>query len=78
MPAARVFIDRQLAGPYGSARRPSTCGRRSRTARRSRASSRPLTPAQRYRKGLAALDKYCRETFAGKSFAELSDAQKDE
>jgi gluconate 2-dehydrogenase gamma chain len=36
-----------------------------------------LTPAQRYRKGLAALDKYCRDAFAGKTFAQLGDEQKD-
>jgi gluconate 2-dehydrogenase gamma chain len=37
----------------------------------------PLTPAARYRQGLAALDKYCRASFAGKAFAQLSDEQKD-
>lgn len=71
-----VFIDRQLTGPYGSARAlymrppfhegPPTQGPQS-----------PLTPAQRYRQSLAALDKYCRDAFAGKPFAQLTDEQKD-
>src|SRR5262249_39772669 len=37
----------------------------------------PLTPAARYRQGLAALDKYCRSKYAGKSFAQLPDSEKD-
>ena len=72
-----VFIDRQLAGPYGSARglymRPPFMDGAPNQGEQS-----PLTPAQRYRQGLAALDKYCRGAFAGKSFAQLSDTQKDQ
>jgi gluconate 2-dehydrogenase gamma chain len=71
-----VFIDRQLAGPYGSARglymRPPF-----QDGTRQQGQQSPLTPAQRYRQGLAALDKYCRQAFAGKPFAALADAQKD-
>jgi gluconate 2-dehydrogenase gamma chain len=37
----------------------------------------PLTPAARYRQGLAGLDKYCRSKYAGKSFAQLPDSEKD-
>ncbi len=37
----------------------------------------PVTPAEQYRQSLAALDKYCRATYAGKPFAELPDDQKD-
>jgi gluconate 2-dehydrogenase gamma chain len=71
-----VFIDRQLAGPYGSheglyMRGPFAEG----TPEQGLQS--PMTPAQRYRQSLAALDKYCRATYAGKPFAELSDDQKD-
>jgi len=71
-----VFIDRQLAGPYGSAqglymRPPFMDG----TAQQGAQS--PLTPAQRYRQALAELDKYCRDAYVGKSFAELTDDQKD-
>jgi len=71
-----VFIDRQLAGPYGSARglymRPPFMDGAPNQGQQS-----PLTPAARYRQGLAALDKYCRATFAGKPFAQLADEQKD-
>jgi len=71
-----VFIDRQLAGPYGSAlalymRPPFQDGTPQQGPQT------PFTPAQRYRQSLAALDKHCRATFAGKPFAQLSDEQKD-
>jgi len=72
-----VFIDRQLAGPYGSddglyMRGPFAEG----TPEQGLQS--PVTPAERYRQSLSALDKYCRATYAGTPFARLSDAQKDE
>jgi gluconate 2-dehydrogenase gamma chain len=35
-------------------------------------------PAATYRKALAALDRYCRSTYRGKLFPDLSDEQKDE
>lgn len=71
-----VFIDRQLAGPYGSAewlymRGPFAEG----TPQQGDQS--PLTPAARYREALAALDKYCRSTFSGRPFTQLSDNEKD-
>src|SRR5208337_1266094 len=71
-----VFIDRQLAGPYGSAeglymRGPFADG----TPQQGDQS--PLTPAARYRQALAALDKHCRATYAGKSFAQIPDNEKD-
>jgi gluconate 2-dehydrogenase gamma chain len=71
-----VFIDRQLAGPYGQARGlymrpPFPKG----TPEQGMQSS--MTPAEQYRAALAALDKHCRGTQSGKPFAELSDAQKD-
>jgi gluconate 2-dehydrogenase gamma chain len=71
-----VFIDRQLAGPYGSAERwymrgPFADG----TPQQGNQS--PLTPAARYRQGLAALDKHCRTAYAGKPFAQLADNDKD-
>jgi gluconate 2-dehydrogenase gamma chain len=72
-----VFIDRQLAGPYGSSRglymRPPF-----RDGTLQQGPQSPLSPAARYRQGLAALDKYCRRAFAGKPFAQLTDQQKDE
>src|SRR5690348_397297 len=71
-----VFIDRQLAGPYGGAeglymRGPFADG----TPQQGDQS--PLTPAARYRQGLAALDKHCRATYAGKSFIQIPDDEKD-
>src|SRR5215813_4396994 len=71
-----VFIDRQLAGPYGTAeelymRGPFADG----TPQQGNQS--PLTPAVRYRTALAALDKYCRTTYAGKSFTQIPDTEKD-
>ena len=71
-----VFIDRQLAGPYGSAeglymRGPFVDGIPQ------QGDQSPLTPAVRYRKALAALDKYCRITYAGRSFAQIPDNEKD-
>src|SRR5579875_866136 len=72
-----VYIDAQLAGPFGNARglymRPPFQDGTPQQGNQS-----PLTPAQRYRQTLAALDKYCRSAFAGKTFAELSDDQKDQ
>ena len=71
-----VFIDRQLAGPYGRSqglymRPPFMDGTKEQGPQS------PLTPGQRYRQSLAALDKYCRATFAGKGFVDLTDDQKD-
>jgi gluconate 2-dehydrogenase gamma chain len=71
-----VFIDRQLAGPYGSyeglyMRGPFADG----TPEQGLQS--PMTPAERYRQSLAAFYKYCRANYAGKPFAELPDDQKD-
>jgi len=71
-----VFIDRQLAGSYGSARGlymsppflPATP---------EQGLQAPSTPAQLYRRMLAALDAHCRSTYAGKTFAQLPDAEKD-
>jgi len=71
-----VFIDRQLAGPYGS----SAGQYRSAPFQQGATSQGPqgeATPAELYRKALAALDKYCRGKFGGKDFAHLSDADKD-
>jgi gluconate 2-dehydrogenase gamma chain len=71
-----VYIDRQLAGSYGSSRglymRPPFMD-----GTPEQGSQSPLTPAMRYRRALAALNKYCRGAYAGKSFAELPDEQKD-
>jgi gluconate 2-dehydrogenase gamma chain len=71
-----VFVDRQLAGPYGAQdglylRPPFLKGG---------ANQGPQSqggPRQEYRDGLAALDRACRMKFAGKTFADLADDDKD-
>ena len=72
-----VYIDRQLAGPYGSSAalymRPPF-----REGTKSQGMQSPLTPAGRYREALAALDAHCRAGFAGKVFAEIPPARQDE
>jgi gluconate 2-dehydrogenase gamma chain len=71
-----VFIDRQLAGPYGRQEglytRPPFLKGIKEQGPQSEAG-----PAQAYRTALAALDAYCRSNFGGKRFAELADADKD-
>jgi gluconate 2-dehydrogenase gamma chain len=71
-----VFIDRQLAGPYGRQdglyTSPPFLPGIPQQGPQSKAG-----PAQQYRAGLAALDRYCQSKY-GKAFAELSDADKDE
>jgi gluconate 2-dehydrogenase gamma chain len=71
-----VFIDRQLAGPYGRAeghynRPPFMHGGKNQGPQRAGG------PTKTYRDGLAALDRYCRGQH-GKPFADLSDDVKDE
>lgn len=72
-----VFIDRQLAGPYGSAasqymRPPFAEGTKQQGIQS------PVTPAARYRDALAALDGHCRAGFAGKRFWQLDAVRQDE
>jgi gluconate 2-dehydrogenase gamma chain len=72
-----VFIDRQLAGSFGDSRRlymrlPFANGTPSQGPQS------PIVPKERYRTSLAALDTYCKTTFAGKSFAALDTAQQDQ
>jgi gluconate 2-dehydrogenase gamma chain len=71
-----VFIDRQLVGPYGSAQGLYTRGPFTEGTPEQGLQS-PVTPAERYRQSLAALDKYCRATYAGTPFGRLSDDDKD-
>src|SRR5215475_1335829 len=71
-----VFIDRQLAGPYGRqeglyVRPPFQVGAKNQGHQSHKG------PAQEYREGLAAFDSACRAMYGGKSFAELSAADKD-
>lgn len=72
-----VFIDRQLAGPQGRFESRYMSGPFQKGTKEQGPQS-PVTPAQQYRKALAALDTACRGKFGGKAFAELSDDQKDD
>ena len=72
-----VFIDRQLAGSYGRNENLYMMGPFQQGTKQQGPQS-PLTAAQQYRKALAALDDACRNKYGGKSFADLSDEQKDE
>ncbi|HET9390933.1 MAG TPA: gluconate 2-dehydrogenase subunit 3 family protein [Steroidobacteraceae bacterium] len=72
-----VYLDRQLAGPYGRfaglyTRPPFNKGIKQQGPQSSQ------TPAELYRKALAALDHYCRAGRDGKPFAELSSDRQDE
>jgi gluconate 2-dehydrogenase gamma chain len=71
-----VFVDRQLAGPYGHREghynRPPFMHGTKQQGEQGEAG-----PAQQYRKALAALDQHCQSKFSGKAFAELPDGDKD-
>jgi gluconate 2-dehydrogenase gamma chain len=71
-----VFVDRQLAGPYGRQeglylRPPFRAGLPTQGIQSE------AGPAQKYREGLAALDRTCKSNYAGKAFAELSENDMD-
>jgi gluconate 2-dehydrogenase gamma chain len=72
-----VFVDRQLAGPYGRFDGYYLSGPFHKGTKEQGPQS-SVTPAQQYRTALAALDDACRSKFGDKAFAELTDAQKDE
>jgi gluconate 2-dehydrogenase gamma chain len=72
-----VFIDRQLAGPYGRSeghytQPPFMPGTKQQGAQSEHG------PAATYRTALAALDRYCQSKYQGKRFPDLSDAERDE
>ncbi|WP_149538531.1 gluconate 2-dehydrogenase subunit 3 family protein [Siccirubricoccus phaeus] len=71
-----VFLDRQLAGPYGSSewlymRGPFARG----TPQQGLQEERP--PAVLYRQSLAAIAAHCRARFGGRAFAGLTAAEQD-
>ena len=71
-----VFVDRQLAGPYGRQdglylSPPFANGAPNQGAQTE------IGPAQKYREGLAALDQACRSRHLGKSFADLSEDEQN-
>jgi gluconate 2-dehydrogenase gamma chain len=70
-----VYIDRQLAGPYGSFEGLYMSGPFEHGTPQQGPQS-PITPKQHYRQALAALDKHCRDSL-GAPFAQLADARKD-
>jgi gluconate 2-dehydrogenase gamma chain len=72
-----VFIDRQLAGPYGRNEAFYMIGPFQQGTKQQGPQS-ALTIAQQYRKALAAFDAACRQKFSSKTFAGLSDAEKDD
>jgi gluconate 2-dehydrogenase gamma chain len=72
-----IFIDRQLAGPYGRFDGYYMSGPFQEGTKQQGPQS-AVTPAQQYRKALAALDNACHAKFANRGFADLSDDQKDE
>ncbi len=72
-----TYIDAQLAGAYGSSRglymRPPF-----QDGIKEQGPQSPLTPAERYRQALRALDNYCKDKFAGKAFRGIPDDRKYE
>jgi gluconate 2-dehydrogenase gamma chain len=72
-----VYIDRQLAGPYGRSDGFYMSGPFQHGTKQQGPQS-ASNPTQDYRKGLAALNKACQDKYGGRAFAELSDQQKDE
>ncbi len=72
-----VFIDRQLASPYGVHDGLYMEGPFSDNPLPTQGLQSPLVPRVQYRQGLAALASYCRATFSNRAFPDLSDEEKD-
>jgi gluconate 2-dehydrogenase gamma chain len=72
-----VFIDRQLKGPYGSAVGLYKLGPFTKGTKEQGPQS-PMTPAELYRKSLAALAQYCKANEGGKTFDQLSVERQDD
>lgn len=73
-----LFIDRQLAGPYGGHEWLYMQGPFPNDPLPSQGLQSSLTPRQQYREGLAALAAYCRATYAGKLFQQLGAEDQDQ
>lgn len=71
-----VYIDRQLAGPYGVSEGLYTTGP-FHAGTKEQGPQSPSLPGDHYRKALAALDEHSRKSQNGKRFVELGDADKD-
>jgi gluconate 2-dehydrogenase gamma chain len=72
-----IFIDRQLAGPFGVNEGLYNEGPFAEHPLPSQGLQSPLNPREQYRKGLAALAEYCRSNFSGRKFEQLSAAEQD-
>jgi len=73
-----VFIDRQLAGPFGTNEGLYMQGPFPPNPLPTQGLQSPLSPREQYRQGLAALTAYCRQKFGGRGFPELSAAEQDQ
>jgi gluconate 2-dehydrogenase gamma chain len=71
-----VFIDRQLAGPYGHFEGLYVAGP-FHDGTKEQGPQSPINPRDHYRKALSALDAYCRAAHDGTGFADIHDADKD-
>lgn len=71
-----VFLDRQLAGPYGRADSWYMEGPW-KEGSKSQGYQSQLSPAQLYRTAIKNIDEHCRQQFAGKAFSALSPDQQD-
>jgi gluconate 2-dehydrogenase gamma chain len=72
-----VFIDKQMAGEFGKASDWCMIGPHDANADPFLGFQSPLTPAQIYRQGIAAVDEWCRNE-KGKHFAELDESGQDD
>jgi gluconate 2-dehydrogenase gamma chain len=72
-----VFIDRQLAGPYGRAEGVYMQGPHPENPLPTQGFQSPLTPAQAYRKGLQGLAVHVAQRFGGRSISQLSGEELD-
>ncbi len=72
-----LFIDRQLAGPYGGHDWLYMQGPFPSDPLPTQGLQSPLTPRQQYRQGLAALSTWCRATYAGRLFQQLPPDEQD-
>lgn len=71
-----VFIDRQLAGPFGRAQGLYDAGPFVRGTKEQGPQS-PLDPATQYRGALKAIEAHCAQQFGGRSFVDLAAADQD-
>ena len=72
-----VFIDRQLAGPYGSGSHWYMQGPWKKGEKTQGYQSR-MSPAELYRAAIKAINSYCTGKFNGKKFAQLTADQQDQ